>query len=218
MNGVSSKSKSKLTIATFLFGVLIQIKVYAGILTLCGLFVAGCWQMFRRKGTTLIKVFAGSLVVSILFFSPLNKGAQDAIVFKPFWFLETMMAFPDRFYWPKFGEAMVNYKLGGVWIKGIIAYSVAFFVFVTGNLGLRLVSIPLIARWVKKPRKAGYIEIFLLVLIAAGITIPMFCVQRGTSWNTIQFMYYSLMFSGILAGVALGEWLEVKMLQCFRAL
>ena len=46
-------------------------------------------------------------------------------------------------------------------------------------------------------------EIFLFSIIAAGVIIPMFFLQKGTPWNTIQFMYYSLFFSGILAGIAL---------------
>jgi len=40
------------------------------------------------------------------------------------------------------------------------------------------------------------------------VIIPMFFLQAGTPWNTIQFFYYSLVFSGVLAGVFLGEWLE----------
>jgi hypothetical protein len=33
----------------------------------------------------------------------------------------------------------------------------------------------------------------------------MLFLQKGTPWNTIQFFYYSLMFSGIIAGVSLSS-------------
>ena len=58
-------------------------------------------------------------------------------------------------------------------------------------------------------------DVFIFSVIGVGIIIPMFYVQRGTPWNTIQFMYYSLMFSGILAGVTLGEYIETKRVSVF---
>ncbi|MEK7112139.1 MAG: hypothetical protein AAB875_02315, partial [Patescibacteria group bacterium] len=51
----------------------------------------------------------------------------------------------------------------------------------------------------------GFIEVFFIVVIVSGGLIPMFFLQAGTPWNTIQFFYYSLFFSGILAGIVLGE-------------
>ncbi|HSH65381.1 MAG TPA: hypothetical protein VLB84_06155, partial [Bacteroidia bacterium] len=49
--------------------VLIQVKVYAGLLALSGLLIASALQMVRRQGLTLTKIFSGSLLLSILFFS-----------------------------------------------------------------------------------------------------------------------------------------------------
>lgn len=203
-----TKSKTRLIIATFLFGTLVQIKVYAGVLALGGLLVAGIWRMVQRKGISLMKVFTGALILSILIFSPTTKGIEQAVVFAPFWFLETMMSDPARFYWPKFAEAMVNYKLAGNWIKGIAAYGTAFLIFWFGNLGSRIIKEPLVFGWLKNWRKLTYLEVFFGSVIAAGGLIPLFFIQTGTPWNTIQFMYYALVFSGILAGIALGGWLE----------
>ena len=104
-------------LSTFLFGILVQVKVYAGILILAALFMAGIWRMIKRKGVSLIKVFTGSLILSILIFSPVSKDVENSIVFSPFWFLETMMSFTDRVGWQKFGEAMMNYKLAENFIK-----------------------------------------------------------------------------------------------------
>jgi len=118
------------------------------------------------------------------------------------------MGLTDRFYWPRFHEAMVNYRLGNVWVKGIIAYSTAFFLFLFGNMGLRIIKAPLVYKWLKKPKEISFIEVFLLSVILGGIVLPMFILQAGTPWNTIQFFYYSLTFSGILAGIALGTFLK----------
>jgi len=210
IKGVRNKNKKLLTVATFIFGILIQIKVYAGILALGSLFVAGFWRMLKRDGIDLLKVFTGSLIISLLLFLPVTKSVSSVVIFKPFWFLETMMGFSDRFYWPKFAEAMVNYKLAGNFIKGVAAYTVAFIIFIIGNFGLRLIKDIWIYKKLKDFRNLYFMDVFIFSVIGAGIIIPMFYVQRGTAWNTIQFMYYSLMFSGVLAGIFIGEVLEKK--------
>lgn len=208
--GMKDKTKSRwrLVLVTFLFGSLVQIKVYAGILVLGGLFVSGIWMMLQRKGIALIKVFTGALIVSILLIAPITKEIGQVVVFKPFWFLETIMSDPARLYWPKFAEAMINYKLAGNWIKGIPAYTVAFLIFWFGNLGTRIIKEVFVFKWIKRYKRLTSIEAFIATVIVAGVTIPMFFIQSGTPWNTIQFTYYSLVFSGILAGVTLGGWLE----------
>ena len=208
IQGLRNNGKKHLTAATFLFGLLVQIKVYAGILVLGGLFVSGLWRMIQRRGISLIKVFTGALIISILIFSPMNNSSASSVVFKPFWFLETMMSFSDRFGWQRFGEAMVNYKLGGVWIKGIVAYSAAFIIFLVGNMGIRVVGGMYIVNKVRNLRKLNYLDAFVLSVIAAGVVLPMLFIQKGTAWNTIQFFYYSLIFFGILAGITFAELLS----------
>lgn len=56
-------------------------------------------------------------------------------------------------------------------------------------------------------RRYTFIDVFIFTVIVLGIAIPMLYVQTGTSWNSLQFFYYSLVFLGILTGVVLGEWL-----------
>ena len=120
------------------------------------------------------------------------------------------MGFLDRLHWPRFFNAMLAYKQSGNLIKGIPAYIVAFGIFLVGNLGTRIIKEILIWKWIKNFKRLTYVEVFLATVIGLGILIPMFFLQKGTPWNTIQFAYYSLTFSGILAGVTLGDWLEKK--------
>jgi hypothetical protein len=200
----------QLLIISLIFGLLAQVKVYAGLLSLGGFLAAGLYQFVFKKKTDFIKIFLGSGIVSALLFFPLNQRSVNLIVFRPFWFLETMMGLTDRFYWPRFYEAMVNYRLGNVWLKAIPAYLIAFMIFVIGNMGIRILKAPLIIGWFRNYKKQTFIEIFLVTLISLGIVFPMFFLQKGTPWNTIQFFYYSLTFSGILAGIVLGTWLEKK--------
>ncbi|MBI2066324.1 hypothetical protein HYT60_02380, partial [Candidatus Woesebacteria bacterium] len=148
--------------------------------------------------------FLGSLIVSVLLFLPFNKNSGGLVVFKPFWFLETMMGLTDRLGWLRFGSAMTNYRLGNNWVKAVPAYVVAFAIFWVGNMGTRIIKEILVWRWIKNLKKIGFVEVFFASVIVMGGLIPMFFLQAGTPWNTIQFFYYSLFFSGILAGVVLG--------------
>lgn len=187
-----------------IFGLLVQVKVYAGILGLGSLGLISLINLLKNKNFRLISVFAGSVVLSTVLFFPLNKSSSGLVVFQPFWFLETMMALSDRFGWQKFYEAMVTYKMAGVWTKGLIAYSAAFGIFLVGNMGTRILGIIEVSR----ARKIDSITLFLLSIISLGVIFPMLILQKGTPWNTIQFFYYSLLFSGILAGAAFGKWVE----------
>lgn len=206
-----------LVFAILLFGSLIQIKAYAGVLVLGGLFVAGIWRFSKDRKFDLLSVFLGSLILQFLLFFPLNKSAGSLLVFKPFWFLETMMGLTDRLGWLKFGEAMVNYKTGGVYFKAIPAYLIAFLIFWYGNMGTRLIGeVEIVKRIIGKrinkfdSSEINLIEVFVFSVILAGVVIPTFFLQAGTPWNTIQFFYYSLFFSGILAGIGVARFLEGK--------
>jgi hypothetical protein len=183
------------------FGVLIEIKTYAGILALGGLLVVSIWKILKERNFKTLYVFLGSFALSLLIYLPLNKNASNLLVWQPFWFLETMMGLSDRVGWLKFFSAMTTYKSGHVWIKAIPAYLVAFAIFFVGNFGTRIA-------FLFKKIKLDQLNIFIYSIIGAGMVIPIFFLQKGTPWNTIQFFYYSLFFSGILAGIAVGRFLE----------
>lgn len=186
----------KYTLATVCFGLLGFIKIYAGILLLGGLFVAGVYALIDQKNYRWLAVWAGALVLSLVLFLPLNRNSGHLIVWQPGWFLETMMGVSDRANWPKYYEAMINYRAAHNLLKGIPAYVIAFAVFVVGNLGLRVVGLATLMH-----KKLSDMEILFGSIILAGFIIPMFILQTGTPWNTIQFSYYSLVLCGILAGV-----------------
>lgn len=192
-------------LCSLFFGVLIEIKAYAGILALGGLLVAGLYNLWHRRDTAILKVFIISLVVSLVIFLPLNKNSGSLLVWQPFWFLETMMGLSDRVGWDKFYSAMMTYKSGHIWIKEIPAYFVALVIFYVGNLGTRIIKEVLVWKWVRNLKSIEWVEIFFMSIIVAGVAIPTFFLQKGTPWNTIQFFYYSLFFSGILAGVTMSQ-------------
>ena len=192
-----------------IFGLLIEIKAYAGILALASLFALGVVEFIRHRKTIYLSIFTIASIISLLLFLPLNSRSSGLLVFQPFWFLETMMGLSDRLNWPKYYQAMITYRSGVSW-KMPIAYLVAFFVFWFGNLGTRAIKEVLVIKWLKKPKLIGSIELFFASAIVSAVVIPMVFLQKGTPWNTIQFLYYSLFFSSILAGCTLGEFLDKR--------
>lgn len=185
-------------LAILVFGCLIEIKVYAGVLGLGALLVTGIYSFIFQKKFDILKVFIGSLLLSLILYIPLNKSSVGLLTFQPFWFLETMMGMTDRIGWEKFYSAMLTYKSGHIWIKAVAFYSLAFAIFVMGNFGTRII-------FLLRKIKLNQLNVFIYSIIGAGIVIPMFFLQKGTPWNTIQFFYYSLFFSSILAGIVVSQ-------------
>lgn len=198
---IGNRNKRYLLIAAVIFGLVAWVKIYGGILILGSLFIAGVYRQLKRKGTGVLRVFLGATILSAILVLPVLSLDRPSLEFKPFWFLETMMAISDRLGWEKYYSAMINYRLAGNYLKLIIAYFAAFGIFLVGNFGTRIVGIFQLI----KQKKFGFVDVIFLSLIAGGIFIPMFFVQSGTPWNTIQFMYYSLFFMGIYAGLFLGD-------------
>jgi len=207
--GTIALAKKKYGWVILCFGVLIQVKAYAGVLALGGLFVAAVYEFILKRKYGLFGVWALSAMLAILLFLPLNGLSGELVVLKPFWLLETMMQVSDRVGWVRFGEAMVNYKYGQIWWKAVPAYGVAFLIFWYGNMGMRLIGEFTVAAWVKDWRRLGLVRVFMVSVILGGVVLPMFFVQKGTPWNTIQFFYYSLFFMSIIAGVGFGAIVEL---------
>ncbi len=198
----------KIIIAGILFGLLIQIKIYAGLLVLTGLFVTSIYLWLKKKSRIFLYLFGCTLFVAILMFFVIPSSGR-LISYSPFWFLEGLMTYGDRLHWDWYSRAMLTTRQGGIIYKALILYIFAFLIFWFGNLGTRVVSSLAIVNWIRNFRKLGWIEVFIGTVILAGIVVPILFVQSGTAWNTIQFTYYSLFFSGLLAGVAMPELIKL---------
>lgn len=201
----SSKVNRFLAIA--FFGLVIQIKAYGGILVLGGLGIGGLYEYIRRKSTDVLFVFIGATLLSAVIFLPTLKEGETFLIFQPFWFLETLIAASDRFFWPKMAEAMLAYKTQSVISKFALAYGLSFLIFIVGNFGIRLLGILKPIDEVRR-KKLSWVTVSLSSVIVGGIILPILFLQKGTSWNTIQFLYYALFFAGIYTGITVSNLLR----------
>ncbi|MBP9759087.1 hypothetical protein KBD45_05310 [Candidatus Dojkabacteria bacterium] len=200
LTGLILLQRKKIFLSILLFGLLIQVKVYAGVLILGGLFVGALYQFFTKQGFYFLKVFLGSFFISLIIFLPFNLNPQSLIEWQPFWFLETMMSYSDRIGWQRFYSAMTTYKMGNLLFKEATFYGLALLIFVLGNFWTRILFIKDLFK------KLDSFKVMFISIIAAGVFIPMLFVQSGTPWNTIQFLYYSLFFAGLLAGITVSHF------------
>jgi len=78
------QTRATLIGSTLIFGSLIQVKAYAGVLVLGGLLVVGLYNFWRRKGSALLKVFLFSTLLSLVLFFPANWGSPSLLVWEAY--------------------------------------------------------------------------------------------------------------------------------------
>lgn len=183
------------------FGVLLQVKAYAGALVISGLFVLASYKLLQSKRNYLA-VFLFTLILNILVFLPTNSSSGSLLGIDLFWFPLTMLAVSDRFDWPRLYEAISNWRLAGAWHKSTVGLAVASTIFIVGNLGIRSLSFVLPLLQGRKIKITDF-DIFVLPMILVGLFAPLVFVQEGTPWNIIQFMYYALFFLNIYAAATI---------------
>jgi len=188
-------------ILAILSGVLIEFKVYAGLIVLGGLLLVSLWVIITDRKFSYFYVLLAAAVISLIIFLPQNSKASDLLVFAPFWFVHSMVDFPDRVGWIKLSSARMAYFERGDWLKFVFSELLGLGIFIFGNLGTRaLALIPLVGIIKKRPNiSAEYLFIFSMVFVS--IAIPLFFIQKGNPWNTIQFSYYFLYFVSLFTGI-----------------
>jgi len=138
------------------------------------------------KNKIPIIIFITSVIFGIILFLKYNSLSSGLLLYKPLWFINTMFESKDRFYFPKIVGMIYALKDSGKFSpKLFIIESFGIILFIIGNFSFRLLGF-------LKNKK----EFFFLILIT--ILIPILFIQKGTAWNTIQFLYYGLFLSNIL--------------------
>lgn len=206
----TKKWNLKRIVATgFLFGILINIKAYAGLIGLVALGVFSLFKYWLKREKVYFGLFGVALVVSLLIFIPANLGAGSLFVWKPFWFTHSMIESPDRFYWPRLATARYFFSEKRSIFRLALVELIGLAIFLIGNLGMRLIGgWGLLKRF--KEEKLNEFDWFFLAGAVAGFLPPLLWVQKGTAWNTIQFFYYFLFFVNFYAAMAMAKIMTGK--------
>ena len=205
-------TRKLLLVLSLLFGLLIQIKVYAGVIVLGSLGFLGVIGVIRERKLGVLWLFLGSLAMALVVFLPLNFKAGSLLVFSPLWFPHTMLAFRDRIGWVRLENARQAYLATGQWLKWLLAEGLAAGIFILGNLGTRILGLGWLVSRFRGDRSnegnRGSFEVFLGLALLISLILTLTLIQKGNPWNTIQFFYYFQFFMGILAGIYLATILS----------
>lgn len=157
------------------------IKVYSAVPA----FIIFFFYVLKNKKYLL--TFILSLIVAAALFFQYNSTSSSLIKFQPFWFINSMFESPDRLYIPRIANMRYTLESSGEIGPRLLAYYlIGFAVFIVGNFAFRLLSL-------KELLKN---KVVLLCIVICTL-IPTLFIQRGTSWNTIQFLYYALFLANI---------------------
>ncbi len=211
----NSKNYKLAIINGLIFGLLSGIKVYAGILIGLSLVIFWFINFLKTKKIFNYDFFTWftTLIISLIILSLLGvlKGSS-LLEFKLLWFTHSMIESVDKFYFPKIAAYRINLSqnLNVVKFPFYIALETALIlIFIIGNMGFR--SLGLISVWQKiKNHDFSQFERLILILMSIGLLIPLFFVQKGTAWNTIQFFYYFLFFSNLFFAQFINKLLQKK--------
>ncbi|MCJ7786734.1 hypothetical protein MUP06_00760, partial [Patescibacteria group bacterium] len=195
---------------SFIFGLIIGVKAYGGIIILSGLGLAAFWEWLVKKKVKTLKIFLGSLAISLLVFLPNNWASSSLFVFSPLWLPRVMIDAPDRVGWLRLAQARQAYLATGFWSKWLLTEALGLAIFFIGNLGTKIIGLGKLFQWFRNWRRISSFQIlFLACLLLSGL-VPLFFIQKGNPWNSIQFFYYFQVLFGLLAGLGLGEFLSKK--------
>ena len=109
-----------------------------------------------------------------------------------------MIDSPDRVGWVRLTLARMVGLEQGNWFKLLAAEVIGFTIFVVGNLGTRVFAI---FSLVKIKNFGDTQKLFIFIFSTLSLFIPVFFIQAGNPWNTIQFIYYFLYISSVVGGV-----------------
>lgn len=144
--------------------------------------------IYSLKYRRYFKILFLSVLFAFLLFSRYTSLSSSHLIFKPFWFSNSLIESPDRFYLPK--VANMRYSLESTGLLGprlFLIYLFSIIAFLLGNLAWRVLAL---LEWF---RNKSWLNLSIFVSSFFLILIPNLFIQSGTSWNTIQFFYYALL-------------------------
>jgi hypothetical protein len=191
-------------------GVLIEFKVYGGLILLSSLLAVSLKRAIFDRDFSLFTISLPSLLLALLIFLPGSYMAAGFVTFYPLWIVDSMVDIVDRVGWPRLSLARTVGLETRNWPKFIAAEAIGIFLFIAGNLGTRIISFVSVLSIPFKKWFKDNIYLFILLIILASLLPTLLFVQKGDPWNIVQFTYYSLYFFAVLGAYGV-VWTASKM-------
>ena len=196
-----SPGKSIFAICVLLFGTISAFKIYAGVVLLGALAIAGVWQLIKDKSFQLILLTILSGILAAILYFPNTSGSTSFLIFQPWWYIRTMIVEPSRLNLLDWELRRQTYIYEHNWKRVIFLEGLGFLIFFFGNLGIRFLGLWEFAKMLKSSLK-NYFNLIFVLIVFLSLTLPLLFLQKGVASNTSQFLQYFVLLSGILAGIA----------------
>lgn len=206
---IKERNKFFFFLCAILGGAVIEFKVYAGVLILGGLLFTGIFDVLIRKSINIILLFIATFLISLGIYLPNSVNSQDFLIWQPWWYIRTMVVATDRLNWIDLELRRQTYIAENNWKRVIQLEMTAFLLFLFGNLGMRFLGFWTIFNQLKNNIFKNSFNLFFLNLTFASFFIPVFFLQKGVAWNSIQFNQYFLLLFGFLAAISVWEILKI---------
>ena len=187
----------------FLLGAgLMTFKVSSGAVLVAGLIGAGTWLIIKEKRFSLFRLGVILAITNFSLLKVISPSAESFLIFEPLWFPRTMMvAKLDNVEWILKKQHYLSIGNWKCWLRIIQLELTAISIFIVGNSGARLIG--LVGCWRSFKKKINAVDVFLGVGMAASLGVILLFVQKGITYNLIQFMqiYFHIFGFYAAAGV-----------------
>ena len=161
-----------------------------------------------------LKLLAATVVAVLLSYILFYNGGTESFPFSfaPFALTHLMFDDPLLFYNHKITLARYYLYEQGISLRLVVIEAGAVILFALINFGTRLFALPML--FSKKTRSTWTKNEFtMLSIIILTFLVPVFFVQDGGWYNTMQFLYYGVFFAGFFAADYLYNMLSQKTLK-----
>ncbi len=201
-------------ICMLLAGSLAVFKIYGGVVLLTSLSLVGLWQLIRERRSHILLLSIASGLLSALLYFPNASNTGSFLIFEPWWFIRTMIVAPNKLNWLDLELRRQTYVADHNYKRVIQLELTGFLIFFFGNLGMRFFGLWNLTK-LSKSFFLNYFNQVIVLIMLTSLILPLLVLQKGVAPNTIQFLQYFLILSGIISApviVGMLSWLRFRFL------
>lgn len=187
-------------------------KVYAGIIILGGFMFLLFLEILQKRFSSIFWLLGTAALFFATYWPFASRG--DRLIWYPLWAPHSILAGMS---WYGYEEKVYTYSKYKV-VRGLLGVELyGLYIFIVGNLGSRIIgllSLPLI--YLRTKKLPSFFSLLVLFMTSVSITIPLFFIQTGKVFETIQFAWYFLFFASIFSSFGLAFLLNLKYNQILK--
>lgn len=214
--GLLEKSvKKTYLILIGIFGLALAVfKVSSGAVLVAGLLGMGMFELILKRNLIYLSlgIFLG--LTNFIFLKLISPTAESFLIFLPLWFPRTMMvARLENVDWELRRQHYI--WIGGIkgFLRQLSLEAQAITIFFLGNTGSRIIGLIGIFKQIKNIKLS---DIFMFSGMIASLGVIFLFVQKGITFNLIQFMQIYFHFLAFYAGFSVYLVLKAIKSQKFK--